>query len=88
MLYLIVSFYILSFIECSHECGQRGCYEKLNERGDNIEECCHPECLGGCTGPKNTECYACKNVYDEGKCSSGCHPTRYKVGYHYQPHFS
>ena len=34
---------------CSEQCDDR-CY------GDLPNECCHPECIGGCTGPLKSDC--------------------------------
>ncbi|XP_052229388.1 epidermal growth factor receptor-like isoform X1 [Dreissena polymorpha] len=50
---------------CSESCDGR-CF------GDQQNQCCHPECAAGCTGPKKTECLACKNFYNEGSCDRHC----------------
>lgn len=38
--------------------------------------CCHKECLGGCQGPTDADCYACKHVNHQGRCLKTC-PTGY-----------
>jgi len=42
---------------CSNRCSKANSVNVIN-----IEHCCHSECLGGCTGPLNTDCYFCKNL--------------------------
>lgn len=42
--------------------------------------CCHPECIGGCSGPTNVDCYACRNVHFKNQCISECPPNYYQVG--------
>lgn len=52
---------------CSPQCGHQGrCY------GISASECCHSFCAGGCTGPKQTDCLACKNFQDDGECIQEC----------------
>lgn len=51
---------------CSSECGQGRCF------GTSSAECCHSFCAGGCKGPKQTDCFACKNYYDDGACVQEC----------------
>ncbi|XP_053231268.1 receptor tyrosine-protein kinase erbB-3 [Podarcis raffonei] len=50
------------------------CAPQCNERcfGPNPNECCHDECAGGCTGPLKTECFACRQVNDNGACETRC----------------
>ncbi|KAM7536351.1 hypothetical protein Aperf_G00000083560 [Anoplocephala perfoliata] len=43
------------------------CFETESE-----EYCCHPACLGGCTGPTDSDCFACKNFRDGEKCEDSC----------------
>jgi hypothetical protein len=38
---------------------------------------CHAECLGGCTGPRATDCLACANVKDGYQCSARCSALKY-----------
>ncbi|XP_011310956.1 insulin-like receptor [Fopius arisanus] len=33
---------------------------------------CHPQCLAGCTGPTEYDCYVCKNFTLNGKCIAEC----------------
>lgn len=51
---------------CSPQCSQGRCF------GSEPRECCHLFCAGGCTGPKQTECFACKNFDDDGECIQEC----------------
>ncbi|CAH0547387.1 unnamed protein product [Brassicogethes aeneus] len=57
-----------SKITCSPQCYKGRCY------GSNPRECCHLFCAGGCTGPKQSDCIACKNFYDDGVCTQECPP--------------
>ncbi|KAK7128917.1 hypothetical protein R3I94_017219 [Phoxinus phoxinus] len=40
--------------------------------GTNPNECCHTECAGGCIGPKDTDCFACRHVNHSGSCVPHC----------------
>ncbi|XP_058792194.1 epidermal growth factor receptor isoform X2 [Phymastichus coffea] len=53
---------------CSPQCWQGRCF------GPNPRECCHLFCAGGCTGPKQSDCLACRNFYDDGVCTQECPP--------------
>ncbi|XP_042898264.1 insulin-like peptide receptor isoform X1 [Parasteatoda tepidariorum] len=44
----------------------------------NSTHCCHPECLGGCTGPLSSDCTVCRHVVWEGKCMKKCPPNTYE----------
>ncbi|ELK24196.1 Insulin-like growth factor 1 receptor [Myotis davidii] len=56
---------------CPSACGKRACTEN--------NECCHPECLGGCTAPDDeAACVACKHYYHEGVCVTDCPPNTYR----------
>lgn len=55
-----------SKVTCSPQCSQGRCFGSLPR------ECCHLFCAGGCTGPKQTDCLACKNFYDDGECIQEC----------------
>ncbi|CAI9728992.1 epidermal growth factor receptor-like isoform X2 [Octopus vulgaris] len=58
---------------CSASCDNR-CFGKLPN------QCCHAECAGGCTGPKNTDCLACRRFRNEGECVAFCPPmTKYNT---------
>ncbi|XP_073812361.1 epidermal growth factor receptor-like isoform X1 [Musca autumnalis] len=57
-----------SKINCSTQCAQGRCF------GPGSHECCHLFCAGGCTGPTQKECIACKNFYDDGVCKEECPP--------------
>ncbi|CAO1345298.1 unnamed protein product [Diamesa hyperborea] len=66
-----------SKINCSPQCSQGRCF------GSKPRECCHLFCAGGCTGPTQKDCLACKNFYDDGECKQECpamqiyNPTNY-----------
>lgn len=52
------------FLVCPSECGNLSC---------NIDgECCHEQCLGGCAGPKQYNCFACKYLEDDRDCIKEC----------------
>ncbi|CAG5117980.1 unnamed protein product, partial [Candidula unifasciata] len=53
-------------VVCHDNCGGNRCYGSLPY------QCCHQECAGGCTGPKKTDCFACKAFKDEDGCVSYC----------------
>eukprot|EP00064_Thunnus_orientalis_P002181 superscaffoldBa00000153_g2188 len=53
---------------CAPQCNRR-CF------GRNPSECCHSECAGGCTGPLDTDCFACRNFNDSGSCVPQCPQT-------------
>lgn len=55
-----------SKINCSPQCSKGRCF------GPNPRECCHLFCAGGCTGPKQNDCLACRNFYDDGECTQEC----------------
>lgn len=57
-----------SKVNCSPQCFQGRCF------GPKPRECCHLFCAGGCTGPKQSDCLACRNFYDDGVCTSECPP--------------
>ncbi|XP_011648405.1 insulin-like peptide receptor isoform X2 [Pogonomyrmex barbatus] len=46
------------------DCGDRAC----NDKG----ECCHPSCLGGCTGSTVNDCVVCRNIIDGEQCKDSC----------------
>ncbi|KAL5288844.1 ERBB2.2 family protein [Megaselia abdita] len=53
---------------CSPQCAGGRCF------GTKPRECCHLFCAGGCTGPTQKDCIACKNFYDDGVCKEECPP--------------
>ncbi|XP_054999430.1 insulin-like growth factor 1 receptor [Sorex araneus] len=56
---------------CPSSCGKRACTDD--------DQCCHPECLGGCTAPDNdTACIACRHYYFNGLCVVQCPPNTYR----------
>lgn len=40
--------------------------------GTEPNECCHTECAGGCIGPRDTDCFACRHVNHSGACVPHC----------------
>lgn len=56
---------ILTKTVCAPQCNGR-CF------GRNPSECCHIECAGGCTGPPDTDCFACRNFNNSGSCVRQC----------------
>ncbi|XP_076329616.1 epidermal growth factor receptor-like isoform X2 [Tachypleus tridentatus] len=63
-----------SKINCSLQCYKGRCF------GPNPRECCHLFCAGGCIGPKQSDCLACRNFNDNGVCKQECPPMM-----HYNP---
>lgn len=59
---------ILTKTMCAPQCNGR-CF------GRNPSECCHIECAGGCTGPLDTDCFACRNFNNSGSCMPLCPQT-------------
>ncbi|XP_054273985.1 epidermal growth factor receptor isoform X2 [Macrosteles quadrilineatus] len=55
-----------SKVNCSPQCSDGRCF------GPKPRECCHLFCAGGCTGPKQSDCLACRNFYDDGVCTQEC----------------
>ncbi|GAU88257.1 hypothetical protein RvY_00994-2 [Ramazzottius varieornatus] len=51
---------------CAVQCNPGRCF------GTGPAQCCHRDCVGGCYGPQETQCVACKNFDDEGKCVENC----------------
>ncbi|XP_014767891.1 epidermal growth factor receptor isoform X1 [Octopus bimaculoides] len=50
---------------CSASCDNR-CFGYLPN------QCCHTECAAGCTGPKKTDCLACRKFKNDGACVPFC----------------
>uniref|UniRef100_A0A8C3A286 Receptor protein-tyrosine kinase n=1 Tax=Cyclopterus lumpus TaxID=8103 RepID=A0A8C3A286_CYCLU len=59
---------ILTKTVCAPQCNSR-CF------GRNPSECCHIECAGGCTGPHDANCFACRNFNNSGACVPLCPQT-------------
>ncbi|KAI1904514.1 hypothetical protein AGOR_G00006430 [Albula goreensis] len=56
--------------ECPAKCEKRACTQ--------TGECCHPQCLGGCSEPdSDTACAACLHYFHEGRCVVTCPPDTY-----------
>ncbi|XP_067095983.1 receptor tyrosine-protein kinase erbB-3-like [Osmerus mordax] len=53
---------------CAPQCNGR-CF------GRSPRDCCHIECAGGCTGPQNIDCFACRHFNDTGACVPQCPKT-------------
>ncbi|KAG2460636.1 ERBB2 kinase, partial [Polypterus senegalus] len=41
-------------------------------KGPQPNDCCHKQCAAGCTGPKDTDCLACRHFNDSGTCKDSC----------------
>lgn len=47
-------------------------------KGPLPNDCCHLQCAAGCTGPKDSDCLACRHFNDSGVCKENCPlPTTY-----------
>ncbi len=72
-----------------HLGGVAKCNKLLTNQADEIyvnrtdlnhePTCCHVECLGGCMGPTDGDCYACKHVNHQGRCLLSCPKGFYTV---------
>uniref|UniRef100_A0A671PS21 Receptor tyrosine-protein kinase erbB-2 n=1 Tax=Sinocyclocheilus anshuiensis TaxID=1608454 RepID=A0A671PS21_9TELE len=60
------SFSTVTFVHCSSGC--------LRCKGPKPNDCCHVQCAAGCTGPKDTDCLACRHFNDSGTCKDNCPP--------------
>ncbi|RXN12354.1 receptor tyrosine- kinase erbB-2-like protein [Labeo rohita] len=56
----------LTSVHCSSGC--------LRCKGPKPNDCCHVQCAAGCTGPKDTDCLACRHFNDSGTCKDNCPP--------------
>uniref|UniRef100_A0A4W6CL77 Receptor protein-tyrosine kinase n=1 Tax=Lates calcarifer TaxID=8187 RepID=A0A4W6CL77_LATCA len=43
-------------------------------KGPLPNDCCHMQCAAGCTGPKDSDCLACRHFNDSGVCKENCPP--------------
>ncbi|KAM4526952.1 receptor tyrosine-protein kinase erbB-2 isoform 2-T2 [Fundulus diaphanus] len=43
-------------------------------KGRLPSDCCHKQCAAGCTGPKDSDCLACRHFNDSGLCKETCPP--------------
>ncbi|XP_049614465.1 receptor tyrosine-protein kinase erbB-2 isoform X2 [Syngnathus scovelli] len=43
-------------------------------KGPLPNDCCHMQCSAGCTGPKDSDCLACRHFNDSGVCKYDCPP--------------
>ncbi|XP_041829187.1 receptor tyrosine-protein kinase erbB-2 isoform X2 [Melanotaenia boesemani] len=43
-------------------------------KGPLSNDCCHRQCAAGCTGPKDSDCLACRHFNDSGVCKENCPP--------------
>uniref|UniRef100_A0A671YPF9 Receptor protein-tyrosine kinase n=1 Tax=Sparus aurata TaxID=8175 RepID=A0A671YPF9_SPAAU len=43
-------------------------------KGPSPNDCCHMQCAAGCTGPKDSDCLACRHFNDSGVCKENCPP--------------
>ncbi|KAI1896387.1 hypothetical protein AGOR_G00094260 [Albula goreensis] len=75
---------------CSSACGSQGCWGETSQdcqtlthncasgclrcKGPLPNDCCHKQCAAGCTGPKDTDCLACRHFNDSGTCKDNCPP--------------
>uniref|UniRef100_A0A3P8VJK6 Receptor protein-tyrosine kinase n=1 Tax=Cynoglossus semilaevis TaxID=244447 RepID=A0A3P8VJK6_CYNSE len=47
-------------------------------KGPLSSDCCHMQCAAGCTGPRDSDCLACRHFNDSGVCKENCpQPTIY-----------
>ena len=68
----------LQFLVCDGKCLLSGCVE------GTTDNCCHEQCLAGCSEPNSTRsCYACRYYRNEetSECVKACPKGFYKVMY-------
>lgn len=63
---------------CPLKCGNNACYRVINSMGDSELKCCNEYCLGGCTGPTSSDCFACRHVFHSGRCVPSCPEDTYR----------
>ncbi|KPP76722.1 receptor tyrosine-protein kinase erbB-2-like [Scleropages formosus] len=56
----------LTHLQCASGC--------LRCKGPQSNDCCHKQCAAGCTGPKDTDCLACRHFNDSRICKDSCPP--------------
>ncbi|MFT7798024.1 receptor tyrosine-protein kinase erbB-2-like [Arapaima gigas] len=56
----------LTHVQCASGC--------LRCKGPHSNDCCHKQCAAGCTGPKDTDCLACRHFNDSRTCKDNCPP--------------
>uniref|UniRef100_A0A8C9VK47 Receptor protein-tyrosine kinase n=1 Tax=Scleropages formosus TaxID=113540 RepID=A0A8C9VK47_SCLFO len=54
----------VTHLQCASGC--------LRCKGPHPNDCCHKQCAAGCTGPKDTDCLACRHFNDNGVCKDNC----------------
>ncbi|VDM20058.1 unnamed protein product [Hydatigera taeniaeformis] len=57
---------------CQRVCNAKCRDASLSCSMQNTSECCHPNCLGGCTGPTAGDCLICRNFHYNNMCLSSC----------------
>lgn len=65
----------VSVTVCPSACLDAACYQtEAGSMTDGQQSlvCCHSECIGGCSGPTDADCFACKRVRHSGQCQSKC----------------
>ncbi|CAL8380821.1 unnamed protein product [Gadus morhua 'NCC'] len=61
---------IETHVDCTAGC--------LRCKGKHASDCCHKQCAAGCTGPKDSDCLACRYFNNNGVCKEHCPaPTTY-----------
>uniref|UniRef100_A0A7N9AUI1 Receptor protein-tyrosine kinase n=1 Tax=Mastacembelus armatus TaxID=205130 RepID=A0A7N9AUI1_9TELE len=64
--------FTLSFLfKVTHSNCASGCQRC---KGPQPNDCCHMQCAAGCTGPKDSDCLACRHFNDSGVCKENCPP--------------
>ncbi|XP_044009399.1 insulin receptor-like [Aphidius gifuensis] len=56
---------------CAH-CPGGYCWTSNKCQKTDQKSTCHPQCLGECFGPNDTDCYTCKNYEIDKKCVEKC----------------
>ncbi|XP_067930070.1 epidermal growth factor receptor-like isoform X2 [Watersipora subatra] len=53
-------------VTCAEQCEGGRCF------GTEPNQCCHPQCAGGCNGPSKFDCWGCRNFYNDRGCEPFC----------------
>ncbi|CDS42114.1 insulin growth factor 1 receptor beta [Echinococcus multilocularis] len=64
---------------CQHVCAAKCRDASLSCSIHNISECCHANCLGGCTGPTAGDCLICRDFHHNDMCLSSCPDGLYEL---------
>ncbi|KRZ21899.1 Insulin receptor [Trichinella pseudospiralis] len=59
-------------LTCPVDCASQGLACNGTTTAGQKPFCCHRSCAGGCTGPADHQCMACRRVHHNGRCLDQC----------------